>query len=113
MSDGSQGSVASKESLAPRPPSEPRVGPAPPKRHSLAVPEDQSPTQGRRRSGATVRRASAPSDGGAFCGSMAYVKFTGRKRATLRPRAASAPADVSKAQAWMLWQFFHHLRLGR
>ena len=24
----------------------------------------------------------------------------------------SMPPDVSKAQAWMLWKFFHHLRLG-
>lgn len=37
-----------------------------------------------------------------------------RKRSSsLRPaRVTAMPPDVSKAQAWMLWKFFHHLTLG-
>jgi len=27
-------------------------------------------------------------------------------------QVTAMPPDVSKAQAWMLWKFFHHLMLG-
>ncbi|CAJ1400396.1 unnamed protein product [Effrenium voratum] len=75
--------------------------------------EDTAPSTAR----GSVRRFTGGShargslDAGTWCGSLAYVKMTGRKRAgPSRPsRVWTPPAEVSKAQAWLLWKFFHHL----
>lgn len=88
------------------------------KRMSLEVPDEppvpMSARTARRRStntGAGRRPRPGTAESGTWCGSVAYAKLTGRKRSSsLRPaRVWSMPPDVSKAQAWMLWKFFHHL----
>eukprot|EP00435_Cladocopium_sp_Y103_P028317 s552_g7.t1 len=88
------------------------------KRLSLEVPDEppvpMSARTARRRStnsGAGRRPRPGPAEPGTWCGSVAYAKLTGRKRSSsLRPaRVWSMPPDVSKAQAWMLWKFYHHL----
>lgn len=89
------------------------------RRQRLSLPmHDEMPmsarTERRRSTGVGVRRPRGVADaggGGTWCGSVAYVKLTGRKRSSsLRPaRVTAMPPDVSKAQAWMLWKFFHHL----
>ena len=42
--------------------------------------------------------------------SFQHVSCAGQPAAMQVP---AMPPDVSKAQAWMLWKFFHHLMLGR
>ena len=42
--------------------------------------------------------------------SFQHVSCAGQPAAM---QVTAMPPDVSKAQAWMLWKFFHHLMLGR
>jgi len=89
-------------------------------RFSLKPPDTEKPAERcrvRRRttSACSHLHPDMTGDKGTWCGSVAYVKLTGRKRGpSFRMNPVwTPPSEISKAHAWLLWKFFRHLSGGK